>query len=543
MGLTRYMVYGPPDGPPQPDRVDWTEARNLPTHDPEAAARFMRATANDSERVEKPVYHLSISFDPHDPVNREVMRQVVDRTLRDLGLQEHQALIVAHKDRAHAHVHVMVNRVHPEHCTAWSNSWDFPRIELSLREQERQHGLRVVPGKHSRGPGHERARPLIRGDAEFLKRVQREAGPHLTGARSWAELEQGLAGHGLSVRVHHGGFVVTDGVRKVKASEVDRTASRKHLERRLGALGAYRARQAMAARTLAERATRVHAAPQPHGREPRELAPPPPPEAPTSRAPAQPVAGRHPAPATPSARVPANEQKRPTLPPPALRQVSELVREAILLQAEARELGDVFEANYVEAPREAARLKALRQRAVDDARDLREVLGRVYADQADALRKLVAYEREHGTARVLQALRETPRHFGTIRSRYLRTAPALKHLPEAVDALQRTLRSSREAPSRDALAAAQNRAEEGVEIGITAREARSSVFQRLVQCEREAADLLRPLIDRSSPERIAAQLAHLLPPEDHEAAEIAARFLKLPSQLRGRDHEPRAEWD
>jgi len=402
----------------------------------------------------------------------------------------------------------------------------------------------VVPGRHSRVPGHERARPLVRGDAEFLNRVQREAGPHLTGARSWAELENGLAGHGLSVRVHHGGFVVTDGVRKVKASEVDRAASRKHLERRLGALGEYRARQAVAARTLAERATRVHAAPQPQGQEPRELAPSPLPEAPTPRAPTQPAAVRHAAPAAPSARVPANEQEpRPTLPPPALRQVSELVREAILLQAEARELGDVFEANYVEAPREAARLKALRQRAVDDARDLREVLGRVYADQADALRKLVAYEREHGTARLLQALRETPRHFGTIRSRYLRTVPALKHLPEAVDALQRTLRSSREAPSRDALAAAQKRAEEGVEIGITAREARSSVFQRLVQCEREAADLLRPLIDRSSPERIAAQLAHLLPPEDHEAAEIAARFLKLPSQLRGRDHEPRAEWD
>ena len=73
--------------------------------------------------------------------------------------------------------------------------------------------------------------------------------------------------------------------------------------------------------------------------------------------------------------------------------------------------------------------------------------------------------------------------------------------------------------------------------GITAREAQSSVFQRYVQCEREAADLLRPLFDRSSPERIAAQLIHLLPPEDHEAAEIAAQVLKLANQLRGRDHD------
>lgn len=99
------------------------------------------------------------------------------------------------------------------------------------------------------------------------------------------------------------------------------------------------------------------------------------------------------------------------------------------------------------------------------------------------------------------------------------------------------LGSTREAPSRDALAAAQQHAEEGVKIGITAREARSSVFHRYVQCEREAADLLRPMLDRSLPESIAAQLAHLLPPENREAAEIVAQVLKLASHLRGRGHD------
>ncbi|HET7462591.1 MAG TPA: relaxase/mobilization nuclease domain-containing protein [Longimicrobium sp.] len=255
--LASYLEHGPREQLAPPDRVDWVESRNLPTSHPQASARIMAATARDSERTEKPVYHLIISFDPNDPVDRATMRQVADRTLRDLGLSEHQALIVAHKDRAHAHLHIMVNRVHPEDRTAWSNSWDYGRIERSLRQQEKAHGLRVVPGKHSREPGRERAPALVRGDAAFLRAVQRDAGPHLAQARSWAELERGLAAHGLSVRVHNGGFVFTDGVRKVKASEVDRAASRKNLERRLGSLGAYRARQAVASRTLDERAARV----------------------------------------------------------------------------------------------------------------------------------------------------------------------------------------------------------------------------------------------------------------------------------------------
>ncbi|HEY0154826.1 MAG TPA: relaxase/mobilization nuclease domain-containing protein, partial [Longimicrobium sp.] len=261
MGLANYFEHGYRDSLVEPDLVDWVESRNLPTSHPQAAARIMRATARDSTRTRKPVYHLSISFDPSDPVDRATMRQVADRTLRDLGLQEHQALIVAHKDRAHAHLHIMVNRVHPERCTAWSKSWDYARIERSLREQEKAHRLRVVPGRHSREPGRDRAPALVRGDAKFLAAVQRDAGPHLAQARSWAELERGLAGHGLSIRVHNGGFVFTDGVRKVRASEVDRAASRNHLERRLGSLGAYRARQALGARTL-ERAGRVEHGPK-----------------------------------------------------------------------------------------------------------------------------------------------------------------------------------------------------------------------------------------------------------------------------------------
>lgn len=254
--LVKYLMEGPLDNP-QPDRVDWVESRTLPTDDPEAVARIMAANARDSDRVRKPVYHFSISFDPGDPVDRAAMRQVADRTIRDLGLEEYQVLIIAHRDRAHPHLHFVVNRVHPQHHRAWSNSWDYARIERSLRAQERELGLRVVPGKHAPVPDAPKLQRaparLERGDMAFVARVQREAGAHLRGARTWAELEQALAEHGLSVRAEGRGFVVTDGVHKVKASEIDPGASRAKLERRLGALGEYRARQAVAARTLHER--------------------------------------------------------------------------------------------------------------------------------------------------------------------------------------------------------------------------------------------------------------------------------------------------
>src|SRR2546426_12824600 len=94
----------------EPERVAWTVGRNLGTDDPEVAAALMQATANANLQVEAPVYHLTINFDPADPVTPEEMQVVVDRVLADLGLAEHQALMVAHRDRTHPHIHVMVNR-------------------------------------------------------------------------------------------------------------------------------------------------------------------------------------------------------------------------------------------------------------------------------------------------------------------------------------------------------------------------------------------------------------------------------------------------
>src|SRR3954464_7791765 len=100
--LGKYLVVG--RDKVEEGRVAWTSARNLPTSDPELAAKIMRATAAQNVRVSQPVYHLALSFDPRDIVDRQAMERVADRVLEELKLKEHQAVIVAHGDRAHSHV-------------------------------------------------------------------------------------------------------------------------------------------------------------------------------------------------------------------------------------------------------------------------------------------------------------------------------------------------------------------------------------------------------------------------------------------------------
>ncbi|HEU0297852.1 MAG TPA: relaxase/mobilization nuclease domain-containing protein [Longimicrobium sp.] len=240
-------------------RVGWTEFRNLPTSRMDIAERIMAGTASLSY-TKKPVFHLSISFAPGDLVDEALMRRVMARTLSDIGLAEHQAVIVAHIDTDDPHVHAMVNRVHPETGVAWKGSWSRLRVEASLRQQELDEGLRVVPGWLARVPGHPEMRPrprLARADEEFLREVQERAGPVLERAESWFDVEAGLVQLGLSVRMNGRGMSVTDGQREVKASEIGRQFSRFQLEKRLGRFSDYQALLGVARRTLWQARTRV----------------------------------------------------------------------------------------------------------------------------------------------------------------------------------------------------------------------------------------------------------------------------------------------
>lgn len=141
------------------NRVAWAETYNLPTRDLELAACFMDATANGSvSGTRTPVYFFSVSFDVDDPVDEAMMGRVARRTLRDMGLEEHEAVVVAHKDRSHPHLHFIVNRVHPTRFVLWRKWWDYGRMERSLRAQEVELGLRVVPGRHAPVPSLDHAR-------------------------------------------------------------------------------------------------------------------------------------------------------------------------------------------------------------------------------------------------------------------------------------------------------------------------------------------------------------------------------------------------
>lgn len=251
-GLISYLEKGK-DGL-QVGRMEWTEYRNLPTRDPQVAARMMAATSRLSERTEAPVYHFSVSFALEDKVTRETMRRVADGVLRDLGLHQHQVVVTSHRDTLHQHMHFAVNTVHPETHRAWTKWRDWPRGHEAMRRLEKELGLRQVPSPERKREQLQRgATPTAPGRRPLLDRAREEAvAGHFRSAASWGELERGLGEHGIKLQMTGRGMVITDGQETVKASEIDRSFSRFNIEKRLGSHVSYRATRAVAGKSLSE---------------------------------------------------------------------------------------------------------------------------------------------------------------------------------------------------------------------------------------------------------------------------------------------------
>ncbi len=109
------------------ERVGVTLTLNVTSRTPEGALKEMAWTdmhkndlraASGSRAGRKAsagnVYSYSLAWAIGETPSVEDMEAAAMQTLKALGLQEHQALMVEHKDTEHVHIHVIANLVHPQ---------------------------------------------------------------------------------------------------------------------------------------------------------------------------------------------------------------------------------------------------------------------------------------------------------------------------------------------------------------------------------------------------------------------------------------------
>lgn len=99
----------------------------------------IKATGRKSDAS---VYAYSIAWHPDEAatLSRAEMVRAAEESIRALGAQDRQAILIAHRDEPHPHVHVMLNRVSPVDGRMLGTSNDFKKLDAWALAYRRERG-------------------------------------------------------------------------------------------------------------------------------------------------------------------------------------------------------------------------------------------------------------------------------------------------------------------------------------------------------------------------------------------------------------------
>jgi len=230
----------------------------------------MLSLARQSVHSKDPISHYVLSWRLGEQPTPAQIEEAVDVFLDELGLSGHQAIYGLHVDTDNVHLHVMINRAHPqtlrvidpnkgfdleaahraiariEHAQGWRREERGRyRVQADGQLQRARHAARE-PAAHDLPAARRGAHPT---GAKSAEHIAREEGASLIrAARSWVELHERLAGRGMRYARKGSGALVWVGEVAVKASRAGQDCGLPAVERRLGGYQPAPAGLAVAAR-------------------------------------------------------------------------------------------------------------------------------------------------------------------------------------------------------------------------------------------------------------------------------------------------------
>lgn len=236
------------------EKVLWYRITNCEAEVPAMAIAEVQLTQSQNTRAKTDkTYHLVISFPEGEIPSRAQLEDTEDQMCKALGFEAHQRISAVHQDTDNIHLHLAINKVHPDRLTLHDPPWDYYTRDRVCRDMEKKHGLTVDNGigqgkrygKEQEMNAHSEKETLWQWIQDQAKTDLVQAG---LSADSWQALHQQFAEHGLLIKPRGAGLVVgtLDGSVHLKASAIDKSLSFKCLSKRLGQ---YQAPEQMAQKT------------------------------------------------------------------------------------------------------------------------------------------------------------------------------------------------------------------------------------------------------------------------------------------------------
>jgi len=228
------------------ERCTWYMAGNLEgldrQEDAELAVDVMEVLQKGNVRAKgNKTYHLVISFHPEDRrLTPAELENVVRQAAAAAGLGEHQYIAVRHSEQEHEHLHVAMNKIHPETLKIHHPYKAIPAFQALSSVLEQELGLQRVDRTRGRSQSH-RARDFEahQGVESFSRWARRTIGDAKGHDRigSWPALHDELKRFGVRLVRRGNGLAIVHATRPnlaCKASALGREWSKQRLCERYG---------------------------------------------------------------------------------------------------------------------------------------------------------------------------------------------------------------------------------------------------------------------------------------------------------------------
>ena len=177
--LVKYLT----DDQQKEERVGEIRITNCQSEVPEWASLEVETTQKLNRRATSDrTYHLLISFPEGERPSQDVLQDIEDRMCEALGYGEHQRISVAHQDTDNFHIHVAINKIHPERLTMHEPYRDYRSRDEMCVALEEKHNLQRVNHKQRRTRAEGRAQDMenVAGRESLLSWVRTVSYTHLT---------------------------------------------------------------------------------------------------------------------------------------------------------------------------------------------------------------------------------------------------------------------------------------------------------------------------------------------------------------------------
>lgn len=179
-------------------------------------------------------YHLIISFPIHEKPDAQILENIEHDLCASIGFSEHQRVSATHNDTDHLHLHILINKVHPETYNNIEPFYDYKTLMAECEVIEAKYGL-TKTNHTSKNQTQASSQEIFNDEQSLISFVNENLKEKMKGATSWQGMHELLADHDLIIAKRGAGLVVknSEGI-AIKASSIAREFSFKKLTDHLG---------------------------------------------------------------------------------------------------------------------------------------------------------------------------------------------------------------------------------------------------------------------------------------------------------------------